>query len=442
MKRILIVEDDTTFGLMLSTWLKRKGYDPCRVGTVGEGCRELECGEWDLVLTDMRLPDRDGIHLLQWLQERRKAVPTIVMTGYAEIGNAVLCMKLGARDYVSKPVNPDELLRKIEDALTVRQPLPESGETPAGRSPMPDYIEGRSEAIRKLYEHVNIVAPTPLSVLITGESGTGKEHVARLIHERSRRRDKPFLAVDCGAVPKELAASEFFGHVKGSFTGALRDKTGVFEAAAGGTVFLDEVGNLPYSTQVQLLRALQERRIRPVGGTREVPIDVRVVAATNERLEEAIARGDFRLDLYHRLNEFSLRMPALCEQREDILLYADFFLDAADRELGKEVVGFDAAAAALLKSYDWPGNMRQLKNAVTRAVLLAPGEYVTPAELPAELLESAARKSELVLSNPEEERERIARALELANGNKSKAARLLGIDRKTLYNKMNLYGMI
>lgn len=442
MKRILIVEDDTTFGLMLSTWLKRKGYDPCRVGTVGEGCRELERGEWDLVLTDMRLPDRDGIHLLQWLQERRKAVPTIVMTGYAEIGNAVLCMKLGARDYVSKPVNPDELLRKIEDALTVRQPLPESGETPAGRSPMPDYIEGRSEAIRKLYEHVNIVAPTPLSVLITGESGTGKEHVARLIHERSRRRDKPFLAVDCGAVPKELAASEFFGHVKGSFTGALRDKTGVFEAAAGGTVFLDEVGNLPYSTQVQLLRALQERRIRPVGGTREVPIDVRVVAATNERLEEAIARGDFRLDLYHRLNEFSLRMPALCEQREDILLYADFFLDAADRELGKEVVGFDAAAAALLKSYDWPGNMRQLKNAVTRAVLLAPGEYVTPVELPAELLESAARKSELALSNPEEERERIARALELANGNKSKAARLLGIDRKTLYNKMNLYGMI
>lgn len=427
---------------MLSTWLKRKGYDPCRVGTVGEGCRELEREEWDLVLTDMRLPDRDGIHLLQWLQERRKAVPTIVMTGYAEIGNAVLCMKLGARDYVSKPVNPDELLRKIEDALTVRQPLPESGETPAGRSPMPDYIEGRSEAIRKLYEHVNIVAPTPLSVLITGESGTGKEHVARLIHERSRRRDKPFLAVDCGAVPKELAASEFFGHVKGSFTGALRDKTGVFEAAAGGTVFLDEVGNLPYSTQVQLLRALQERRIRPVGGTREVPIDVRVVAATNERLEEAIARGDFRLDLYHRLNEFSLRMPALCEQREDILLYADFFLDAADRELGKEVVGFDAAAAALLKSYDWPGNMRQLKNAVTRAVLLAPGEYVTPAELPAELLESAARKSELALSNPEEERERIVRALELANGNKSKAARLLGIDRKTLYNKMNQYGMI
>ena len=442
MKRILIVEDDTTFGLMLSTWLKRKGYDPCRVGTVGEGCRELERGEWDLVLTDMRLPDRDGIHLLQWLQERRKAVPTIVMTGYAEIGNAVLCMKLGARDYVSKPVNPDELLRKIEDALTVRQPLPESGEAPTGRSPMPDYIEGRSEAIRKLYEHVNIVAPTPLSVLITGESGTGKEHVARLIHERSRRRDKPFLAVDCGAVPKELAASEFFGHVKGSFTGALRDKIGVFEAAAGGTVFLDEVGNLPYTTQVQLLRALQERRIRPVGGTREVPIDVRVVAATNERLEEAIARGDFRLDLYHRLNEFSLRMPALCEQREDILLYADFFLDAADRELGKEVVGFDAAAAALLKSYDWPGNMRQLKNAVTRAVLLAPGEYVTPAELPAELLESAARKSELALSSPEEERERIARALELANGNKSKAARLLGIDRKTLYNKMNLYGMI
>lgn len=441
MKRILIVEDDTTFGLMLSTWLKRKGYDPCRVGTVGEGCRELERGEWSLVLTDMRLPDRDGIHLLQWLQERRKAVPTIVMTGYAEIGNAVLCMKLGARDYVSKPVNPDELLRKIEDALTVRQPLPESGETPAGRSPMPDYIEGRGEAIRKLYEHVDIVAPTSLSVLITGESGTGKEHVARLIHERSRRCDKPFLAVDCGAVPKELAASEFFGHVKGSFTGALRDKTGVFEAAAGGTVFLDEVGNLPYATQVQLLRALQERRIRPVGGTREVPIDVRVVAATNERLEEAIARGDFRLDLYHRLNEFSLRVPALCEQREDILLYADFFLDAADRELGKEVVGFDAAAAALLKSYDWPGNMRQLKNAVTRAVLLAPGEYVTPAELPAELLESAARKSELALSNPEEERERIVRALELADGNKSKAARLLGIDRKTLYNKMNLYGM-
>lgn len=442
MKRILIVEDDTTFGLMLSTWLKKKGFETECAGTVREGCRKLEEGRWDLLLTDMRLPDRDGVSLLQWQQERRTAVPTIVMTGYAEIGNAVLSMKLGAKDYISKPVNPEELLRKIGEVLAAAEKGAAEAPPAAGAEevlPGPDYIEGRGVAARKLYEYVDIVAPTPLSVLITGESGTGKEHVARLIHEKSRRRGKPFLAIDCGAIPNDLAASEFFGHVKGSFTGALKDKRGAFEEAAGGTIFLDEVGNLPYQTQVQLLRALQERKIRPVGGAHEIPVDVRVVAATNERLEEAIARGTFRLDLYHRLNEFSIHLPALREQPDDIMLYADFFLDQADRELEKEVVGFDAGAAACLRRYDWPGNLRQLKNTVTCAVLLARGEYVTEEELPAELREASSRPA--ALRDPRQERERIVQALQATGGNRSQAAKLLGVDRKTLYNKMQLYGI-
>lgn len=248
-----------------------------------------------------------------------------------------------------------------------------------------NYIEGRSDAARQLYEHIRLVAPTNMSVLVNGASGTGKEHVAQLIHRESKRAGKPFVAVDCGAIPRDLAASEFFGHVKGAFTGALADKTGAFEAADGGTLFLDEVGNLGYETQVQLLRALQERRIRPVGSNREIPVDIRLVAATNEDLEAAIARGTFRADLYHRINSFTLRMPCLRQMRGDIPLFADFFLDQANRELDKRIVGFDAAVAAALAAYDWPGNLRQLKNAVMSATLLAAGEYITCRDLPAEV---------------------------------------------------------
>lgn len=456
MERILIVDDDITFALMLRTWLAKRGFEVETAGSAAAARTALGKGDYALVLSDMRLPDEDGIALLQWMAGEGIAAPVIVMTSYAEIRNAVRCMKLGARDYVAKPVNPDELLKKIREALDA----PAAGEESAGsgrnaprasRSAAAEplnYIEGRSDTARQLYEYVRLVAPTDMSVLVNGASGTGKEHVAQLIHRGSRRAGKPFVAVDCGAIPRELAASEFFGHVKGSFTGALADKAGAFEAANGGTLFLDEVGNLTYETQVQLLRALQERRIRRVGSTREIPVDIRLVAATNENLEAAIARGTFRADLYHRINEFTLRMPELRQMSGDIPLFADFFLDQANRELGKRIVGFDAAALAALTRYDWPGNLRQLKNTVKSATLLAAGDYVTCRELPAEVTApstGAAAGNPTVpsfsLRDPASEEEQIRRALAAAGGNKSQAAKLLGVDRKTLYNKLHHYGI-
>ena len=447
MDRILIVDDDVTFALMLSTWLSKKGFRVATASSAAAGRKLLAAESFALVLTDMRLPDQDGIGLLEWIAEHASGVKTIVMTSYAEIQNAVLSMKLGAKDYIAKPVNPEQLLQKIREALDA--PADPTASVPAGAVPArgaapgrSDYIEGRSDAARRLYEYVRLVAPTNMSVLICGASGTGKEHIAHLIHAGSKRADRPFVAIDCGAIPRDLAASEFFGHVKGSFTGALADKTGAFESANGGTVFLDEVGNLGYEIQVQLLRALQERRVRRIGSNREVNIDIRIIAATNENLESGIERGTFRNDLYHRLSEFTLRMPDLSEQREDILLYADFFLDEANRELDRRIVGFDPRAASLLTSYDWPGNLRQLKNTVRYAALLARGEYITPAELPAELTtERTEEAATLSLHNPAGEEEKIRRALAAAGGNKSQAARLLGVDRKTLYNKLRLYGI-
>ena len=448
MERILIVDDDITFALMLRTWLSKRGFDVETASTVAAARTALGGGGFSLVLSDMRLPDQDGIALLQWMSGAGIETPVIVMTSYAEIQNAVRCMKLGARDYVAKPVNPDELLKKIREALEkpVEAPVEAKnarrGAAKAAPAPAPlDYIEGRSDASRRLYEYIRLVAPTNMSVLVNGASGTGKEHVAQLIHRNSKRAGKPFVAVDCGAIPRELAASEFFGHVKGSFTGAVSDKKGAFEAADGGTLFLDEVGNLTYETQVQLLRALQERRIRPVGGNREIPVDIRLVAATNEDLEAAIARGTFRADLYHRINSFSLRVPSLRERREDIPLFADFFLDQANRELDKRIVGFEAKAVKALAGYEWPGNLRQLKNTVMSATLLAAGEYITLGDLPREITEPSASGTSFSLHDPVSEEEQIRRALAAAGGNKSQAAKLLGIDRKTLYNKMHLYGI-
>ena len=452
MERILIVDDDITFALMLRTWLSKRGFEVATASTVAAARTSLADGAFSLVLCDMRLPDEDGIALLQWMAGRGIETPVIVMTSYAEIQNAVRCMKLGARDYVSKPVNPDELLKKIREALEMPAESvaaaaaePKSARKSTSKVSAPtgrlDYIEGRSDASRRLYEYIRLVGPTNMSVLVNGASGTGKEHVAQLIHQNSKRAGKPFVAVDCGAIPRELAASEFFGHVKGSFTGAVSDKMGAFEAADGGTLFLDEVGNLTYETQVQLLRALQERRIRPVGGNREIPVDIRLVAATNEDLEAAIARGTFRADLYHRINSFTLRVPSLRERREDIPLFADFFLDQANRELDKRIVGFEAAAVKALAAYDWPGNLRQLKNTVMSATLLAAGEYIAVSDLPREISEGSGSSAPLSLHDPVSEEEQIRRALAVAGGNKSQAAKLLGIDRKTLYNKLRLYGI-
>lgn len=464
MKQILIVEDDLAFGTMLQTWLKKKGFDVEKVTNVGAAARWLTEGGADsvnLILSDLRLPDHDGLFLLTWMRKRNIAVPFIVMTHYAEVQNAVLAMKSGAADYIAKPVQPDILLQKINDALQaasvatpVSQPVsaasaPVSASstnaaasytTANASASVPKYLEGRSEASRQLYDYVRLVAPTPMSVLILGASGTGKEYVARRIHELSARKGKPFFALDCGAIPKDVAASEFFGHKKGAFTGADADKRGAFEVANGGTLFLDEVGNLSYDVQVQLLRALQERRIRPVGGDRELTVDIRLVCATNENLEQAVAEGRFREDLYHRINEFTIYMPQLCERGNDIFLFADLFIRQANAELQRQVDGLDAAAAELLVQHSWPGNLRELNNVMKRAVLLARGRQITAAELQ-QAMGPVRQNAVPTLHDEADERQRIEEALRQTGGNKAKAARLLGIDRKTIYNKMEKWGM-
>ena len=485
MKQILIVEDDLAFGTMLQTWLKKKGFDVEKVTNVGAAARWLTEGGADsvnLILSDLRLPDHDGLFLLTWMRKRNIAVPFIVMTHYAEVQNAVLAMKSGAADYIAKPVQPDILLQKINDALQAASAAtPVSQAVSAASAPVsaasttvsshschsthisasvsstnaaasyttanasasalvPKYLEGRSEASRQLYDYVRLVAPTPMSVLILGASGTGKEYVARRIHELSARKDKPFFALDCGAIPKDVAASEFFGHKKGAFTGADADKRGAFEVANGGTLFLDEVGNLSYDVQVQLLRALQERRIRPVGGDRELKVDIRLVCATNENLEQAVAEGRFREDLYHRINEFTIYMPQLRERGNDIFLFADLLIRQANAELQRQVDGLDAAAAELLVQHSWPGNLRELNNVMKRAVLLARGRQITAAELQ-QAMGPVRQNAVPTLHNEADERQRIEEALRQTGGNKAKAARLLGIDRKTIYNKMEKWGM-
>ncbi len=454
---LLIIEDDVTFGVMLKAWLGKKGFVVETAGSIARARKLLEAGRYQLVLSDLRLPDGDGIHLLRWLNLHEMHLPLIIMTGYADIQTAVEAIKSGASDYISKPVNPEELLKKINEALTEKPASVHTSRKEAGMSPTRDsipsnvksgtshlsdsYLEGESDAAKQLYKYVRLVAPTGMSVLINGASGTGKEYVAHRIHQLSKRADKPFIAIDCGAIPKDLAASEFFGHVKGSFTGALNDKIGAFVAANGGTIFLDEIGNLSYEVQIQLLRVLQERRVRPIGSTREQEVDIRLISATNENLEAAIEKGTFREDLYHRINEFTLKMPSLKERKEDILLFANFFLDQANRELDKHLVGFDAKALVALQAYHWPGNLRQMKNMVRRATLLAQQDYITVEELGYEIQELPEPADSISLHSEEREKEQILEALRHTNNNKSKAALLLGIDRKTLYNKLKLYSI-
>ena len=471
MQHILIVEDDIAFGTMLQTWLRRKGFEVEKATSVGAAVKLLTGTfgkEVDLVLSDLRLPDHDGLRLLAWMHEHDINAPFIVMTNYAEVQNAVLAMKSGAADYIAKPVQPDILLQKIKDAMeqnaqqassTIQNSTTQNTPTahnskfktqnscsgkrlyePSTKLTAPRHIEGKSEASRQLYSYVELVAPTPMSVLILGASGTGKEYVAHRIHDLSARADKPFFALDCGAIPRDVAASEFFGHKKGAFTGADTDKRGAFEMANGGTLFLDEVGNLSYEVQVQLLRALQERRIRPVGGTQEIPIDIRLVCATNENLEEAVGEGRFREDLYHRINEFTIYMPKLSERGSDLFLFADLFIRHANEELNRTVEGFDSDAAELLASHSWPGNLRELNNVVKRAVLLTRGNKITTAEL-TQAMGQIRTDNVLQLHDEDTERQRIITALQQTNGNKAKAARLLGVDRKTIYNKIEKLGI-
>lgn len=462
MDSLLIVEDNIAYSTMMQTWLKKKGFDVDKVSSVKAAAKKINSDkQYHLVLSDLRLPDHDGLFLLDWMRKNGINIPFIVMTSYAEVQNAVLAMKSGANDYIAKPVQPDILLQKIHDAINAANRTDTSETAPAPKeektgivsstnstntgedeSSTPSrYIEGTSEVSRQLYDYVRLVAPTPMSVLILGASGTGKEYVAHRIHELSQRKDKPFFALDCGAIPKDVAASEFFGHAKGAFTGAVTDKKGAFEVANGGTLFLDEVGNLSYDVQVQLLRAIQERKIRPLGSTKEIDVDIRLVCATNENLEKAVAEGTFREDLYHRINEFTIYMPALKDRGTDIFLFANLFLRLANEELGRNIIGFDAKASEMLMRYEWPGNLRELNNVVKRSVLLCRGDKIGVKQLNMSMTNTSTRPNDLSLHNIDEEKERILSALRSCGGNKSKAAILLGVDRKTLYNKLQKYGI-
>ena len=453
---ILIVEDDLTFSTMLSTWLRKKDFEVNAVSSVSAAVKALTQTDKEtpqLVLSDLRLPDHDGLYLLAWMRKQGFAQPFIVMTSYAEVQNAVEAMKLGATDYISKPIQPDLLLQKMKEALrsaslsslpttTIKSKVENVTDTTSASSTSATShpgIEGHSPVAQDLYRLVALVAPTPLSVLINGASGTGKEYVAHRIHELSKRVNGPFVAIDCGALTKELAASELFGHTKGAFTGALNNKVGAFEQAQGGTLFLDEVGNLSYDVQVQLLRALQERRIRPVGSAEERSIDIRLVCATNENMTEAITQGRFREDLFHRINEFTLHMPLLRERGRDIIEFAHYFLQQANHELGRHITHLSPDAEQALLQYAWPGNLREMRNIITRAALLTEeGNTLTSTQLllPNPPSSITIPNSLSLKVSQSDELSRIQEALQITGGNKSRAAKLLGIDRKTLYNKL------
>lgn len=443
MPKILIIEDDTAFCQMLQKFLTKNGFAVSISYSIKEAEELLAKSTFDIILSDVRLPKGNGVTLLPQVKCDSPATQVILMTGYAEVKTAVNAIKKGAFDYISKPFTPEEILSIIKDALNTKVAEPKiSGQTPKSnprKETQTDFLKGQGEKSKKLQQYVELVAPTNMSVLLTGESGTGKEVTANAIHKASKRSDRPFVAVDCGAIPKEIATSEFFGHVKGSFTGAIDDKKGHFEAANGGTLFLDEVGNLSYEHQVQLLRAIQERKIKRVGSTKEIELDIRIIAATNENLSAAAEEGEFREDLYHRLNEFSIEVPSLRDRRDDILLFADYFLARANSELDKNILEFSDETKRILQDYDWPGNLREMKNVIKRAVLFSEAETMFPNALADEVVEGANKDEEAIFSKSDYEKERIMSALKQTNFNKSKAAKLLQITRKTLYNKINQY---
>jgi len=438
MARILVIEDDISFSRLIAVFLDKKGHSTTVVHSAAQGSALLQKESFDLLLLDYRLPDGNGLDVLAAAHRQHAELPVIIMTSFHDIRTAVRAIRSGAFDYITKPVNPEELLMVLEEALSRRS----RKTAPAGD--ISGFIRGESDVSKQLYEYIRLVAPTDMSVILQGESGTGKEQAARMIHALSKRTGKPFVAIDCGALSNELAASELFGHVKGAFTGALQDKKGQFEAAKGGTLFLDEVGNLSYEVQVKLLRALQEREIQPVGSNRTVKVDVRIITATNDDLNASVKNGSFREDLYHRLNEFKIKLPTLKERGGDMDIFISHFVKQSARELDREIKGIAPDVRDLFYRYDWPGNLRELKNIVKRSVLLAKDQWITAETLPEEMvhaIEHPRRQDEpdLKAVQAANEKELIMKTLKEVKYNKSKAARLLNIDRKTLYYKMSKY---
>ncbi|KIO52254.1 sigma-54-dependent transcriptional regulator [Flavobacterium hibernum] len=448
MPKILLIEDDISFCKLLEKFLIKKDYDVTIAFSAAEARLAIKKESFDLILTDLRLPDSDGIGLMAEIKAAYPQTPVILMTGYSDVNTAVKAIKNGAADYISKPFNPDEVLLVITNALKASEaeteeiPVKEKKSVKKKDSGENEFVKGISVASKKLLDHIQLVSPTDMSVLIIGESGTGKEIIAKSIHQQSLRKNNNFIAVDCGAIPKELAASEFFGHLKGSFTGAINDKMGYFEAANGGTLFLDEIGNLSYENQIQLLRALQERKIKPVGSNKEINVDIRIITATNEDLREAVKNGDFREDLYHRINEFSIQSPSLKDRDEDLMVFADFFLEKANQQLNKDIIGFSPEVVSIFQNYNWPGNLRELQNCVKRATLLSKGDFIESDVLPAEFFQiQKTQTNNGSFSLSENEKEAIIHALSKAQNNKSEAAKLLKITRKTLYNKLKQYNI-
>jgi two-component system response regulator HydG len=463
MEKIFIIDDDKDICLLLEKFLTKKGYEAQSANSGEEAVRELKKTEFDCVLCDYKLPDSDGLEMLQRIKILQNKTPVIIITGYSDVKTAVETLKRGAYDYVTKPLFPDEILLTIQSAISSAneiteepQPQQKSSTEPTPRKRregvQKEFITGKSKQSEIVQKHIDLIAPTDMSVIISGETGTGKEFIANAIHKKSKRKDAPFIAIDCGALPKDLAGSELFGHMKGAFTGALADKKGSFELADGGTIFLDEIGNLTYENQIKLLRVLQERKIKRVGGVKDIEIDVRVIAATNEDLKDAVKAGRFREDLYHRLNEFKIELSPLRERNVDIMLFAEHFLSLANEQLDKDVQGFDKDVEEKLSNYYWHGNLRELNNVVKRSVLLCQGRYVNKECLPREIIspeyfdlsspsgnQSSGDGSDLKAVSESAERNAIISVLEKTGYNKTKAAEVLNIDRKTLYNKLKAY---
>lgn len=470
MKHIFIIDDDMDMCQLLSNFLKRKGFDTSFATSGRKGLEAVKENNYDLVLCDFRLGDLDGKEVLQQIKAIDHSIPVIILTGYSDVKMAVEVMRLGAYDYITKPLVPEEIIKMINKVLDAdATPAPAS---PSGKADKKDkdiagdgdIMIGKDKYTLQMYKDIQVVAPTDYSIIIYGESGTGKEVIAKTIHQNSKRKNKPFMAVDCGTISRELAASELFGHVKGSFTGAFADKVGFFEAANGGTIFLDEIANLPLDVQIVLLRVIQERKFKKVGDSRDIETDVRIIVASNENLQDAYKAGKFREDLYHRFNEFSISIPPLRKRKDDIIPFAHFFLEKTSRELGKSFDGFEDEVLQLFLNYDWPGNLREFRNVIRRASLLSSAGKINTNVLAWEIIGSTPSVTETVtaaapaqgastetVSSSEEpvfdlknaasdaEYKTILHALKQVKFNKVKAAKLLNIDRKTLYNKLKNY---